>query len=74
MTDQELLELAEACGVMWGIGADTGRPRVMYLVGGSLQVVEVEIVPGEYEVRTDPVAALRRAILQAVQELSAAAH
>jgi hypothetical protein len=74
MTDQELLELAEVYGVEWGIAADTGRPRVAYVLAGLLQVVDVEIVPTECEVRVDPVAALRRAIVQAIQELNTVTH
>lgn len=74
MTDQELLELADARGIVWGIEADTGRPRVAYMLGGSLQVVDVEITLGEHEVRIDPVAALRRAIREAVLRMIGTAH
>lgn len=74
MTDADLLELTAAHGISWGIGADTGRPRVVYIAGRSLQVIDIEIAPEQHEVRIDPLLATRRAIAQAISEARAKAH
>lgn len=68
--DGQALRLAFACGISWGVARHSGRPLVIWWVGGSM--CSAEMPPKCAIVYEDPLEWTRRAIVRAAAEIGAA--
>lgn len=69
--DGDALRLAVACGISFGISADTGRMRVAWFIGGELHTLDM---PENHpmELPASAIEWLRRAIVRAAAAIGEA--
>lgn len=69
--DGDALRLAAKCQISFGIGYETGKPRVAYRVVGEFRTIDIDSSGGTRTPPTDITADVRRAIVRAAAEIGA---